>query len=163
MRKLGSKKRFVLIASVVAAILVGSGVAFAYWSVTGTGTGTASTASSTSGVTVAGTTVSGLYPGITAQAIPLTITNPNPGKVAINSVVTTIASVTTTAGGSTVVPGCTAANFTVTNASFTAGTEISPGSNSFPTGNGATIAMLDTGVSQDACKGVFVNLTFALS
>ena len=78
MRKIGSKKRFALIATTVAAVLVGSGVAVAYWTTTGSGTGTAATGT-TSTVTVnqTGAAITGLYPGGPAVQVPFNIVNGN--------------------------------------------------------------------------------------
>jgi len=159
MRKLGSKKRFVLIASTTAAVLIGSGVAFAYWTTTGSGTGTAATGT-TSLVTVnqTGAAITGLYPGGSAVNVPFNIVNSN---VSGQYIATVALSVTNTTIAGVPQAGCTAADFTVTNG--TIGAVVPNGTTNYATGNGATILMKDTGVNQNACKGVTVNLAFAAS
>ena len=159
MRKIGSKKRFALIATTTAAVLIGSGVAVAYWTTTGSGTGTAATGT-TSTVTVnqTGAAITGLYPGGPAVQVPFNIVN---GNVSGQYIATVALSVTNTTIAAVVQPGCTAADFTVTNG--TIGAVVPTGTTNYPTGVGATIKMLDTGVNQNACRGVTVNLAFAAS
>src|SRR6478609_663209 len=160
MRKIGSKKRFALIASTTAAVLIGSGVAVAYWTTTGSGTGTAATGTSST-VTVApfGTAITGLYPGMaTAVNVPFSITNSNVSGQYISTVAL---AVTSTQNGVTPQPGCTSADFTVTNATINA--VVPSGTTNYATGNGATIKMIDTGVPQNLCKNVTVNLSFTAS
>src|SRR5690349_17884069 len=91
MRK--SRKFAVVAGSTVGALALG-GVAFAYWTQTGSGSGSGSTGT-TSDITVRQTsTVSGLYPGSTPQALSGDFTNPNPGAVSISSVTAAVTSVT---------------------------------------------------------------------
>ena len=159
MRKIGSKKRFALIATTTAAVLVGSGVAFAYWTTTGSGTGSA-TAGNSSTVTVnqTGAAITGLYPGGPAVAVPFNIVN---GNVSGQYIATVALSVSGTRNGVVAQPGCTAADFTVT--AGTIGAVVPSGTTNYPTGNGATIKMIDTGVNQNLCKTVTVDLAFAAS
>ena len=86
MRNLSSKKRFALIASTVAAVFVGGGIAVAYWTTTGSGTGTAATGNSST-VTVSSTAITGLYPGGPAVPIVLNVNNPNASAQYIATVV----------------------------------------------------------------------------
>jgi hypothetical protein len=64
--------------------LIGGGIAFAAWTSTGTGTGSAG-AGTDADLTVAASTVTGLYPTGT-QPIEVTVTNNNDYKMVINSV-----------------------------------------------------------------------------
>jgi hypothetical protein len=136
-----------------ATLALASGVAFAYWTSSGSSTGPAA-AGTTSSVTIAQTgTITGLYPGGPAQTIAIDITNPNAGAV-------TLAGVTATVSG-TSDPGCTALDFAISGPVYgggvIAGGAITPAS-------GATISMLNrTAVNQDACKGATINLAFAAS
>ncbi|MDT4962627.1 MAG: hypothetical protein QOF87_2274, partial [Pseudonocardiales bacterium] len=80
-----SKKLTIAVAA-VGIIAVGGGTALAFWTQGGTGTGSGSTGT-TNGITVNQTsTVSGLYPGSTAQPLSGTFTNPTSGSVNISSV-----------------------------------------------------------------------------
>lgn len=150
MRKIGSKKRFALVATTVAAVLIGSGVAVAYWTTTGSGTGTAATGTDT-GVTITSTsTITGLYPGGPAQDIDLNIDNPGPSAQYVGTVAVAVTSTSN--------PGCDASDFTVTDAAVN--DDVPVGATNAYTGNGATIAMINKATNQDACKNVTVNLSF---
>src|SRR6478609_11095472 len=118
MRKIGSKKRFALIATTTAAVLIGSGVAVAYWTTTGSGTGSATTGTaSTVTVNQTGAAITGLYPGGPAVQVPFNIVN---GNVSGQYISTVALSVTNTTIAAVVQPGCTSADFTVTNGSVAA-------------------------------------------
>jgi hypothetical protein len=143
----------IVVAGTATLALASGGVAFAYWTSSGSSTGTAA-AGTTSSVTIAQTgTITGLYPGGPAKTIAIDITNPNGGAV-------TLAGVTATVSG-TSDPGCTALDFAISGPVYgggvIAGGAITPAS-------GATISMLNrTAVNQDACKGATINLAFAAS
>jgi predicted transcriptional regulator len=66
------------------AVLFAGGVAYAAWTSTGSGTGTA-TAGTDAGVGVAGNAVSGLFPTGTKD-ITVTVSNPNPYAVDLDSI-----------------------------------------------------------------------------
>lgn len=151
MRTIGSKKRFALIATTVAAVFVGGGIAVAYWTTTGSGTGTAATGDS-SNVTITKTNaITGLYPGGPAQDIDLNINNSNASAQYVGVVTVTVDDTTDA--------GCTDADFIVTNGTINANVP-SGATNAYP-GTGASIAMDETGVNQDDCKDVTVNLSFS--
>jgi len=76
--------RTLLVLSVVAA-LAGAGVAYAVWSSTGAGTATAQATTSVNSVIAAGTSAADLYPGA-VKTITVTISNPNPYPVLVNSI-----------------------------------------------------------------------------
>jgi hypothetical protein len=76
----------VTIGAVVAVLLVGAGVAWAAWSVSGTGTGTAK-ATTAQNLTIGQATVSGdLYPGFAGGDLSFVVTNPNVFPVKITAV-----------------------------------------------------------------------------
>lgn len=81
-------KLFIGIAAATAAIGAGGGVAFAVWTVTGSGSGGAAAAVSQN-LVITAVTPSGsaatLFPGGPASAVNLTIANPNPFAVTINT------------------------------------------------------------------------------
>jgi len=150
-----TKRGTLLVASLATALLVGGGVAFAYWTTTGSGTGSAA-AGDSSPVTVTQTnTVTGLYPGGSAQNIDLNIANSNAAAQRLETVAVSVSSTSNA--------GCTAADFTVTDA--TIGAEVPSGATNAYAGatTGATIKMKNAVTSQDACKNVTINLAFNAS
>jgi len=150
MRKL-SKKATVVAA--VALLLAVAGVAYAYWSATGTGTGQASTGTTT-GITVNQTsTVTGLAPGLPAQALSGNFDNPNGGPVFVTSVTATVTG--------TDKPGCNASDYTVTGSPAAVGTQVAAGSG-VGSWSGITIAFNNKpATNQDACKGATVSIAYS--
>ena len=149
------KRRVALVAAATGVVLVGAGTAYAYWTTTGSGTGSASAGTSVPVTVAQDSTIAGLYPDGPDVPIDFTITNPSAGSQFISSV--TIA-VTGTSSAS-----CTAANFDVSQPTITAG-NIAAGATSYSGATtGAAIHMIDTGVNQDACKSVTVNLSYSVS
>jgi len=148
------KRRFAAVAATTAAVLVGGGIAVAYWTTTGTGTGTATTGNSSTVTVTPDNVPAGLYPGGPAQDIDFSISNSN----ASAQYITTVAvAVTGTSDAN-----CDADNFTVTQP--TMGVSVPSGGASYlGSATGATIAMDETGVNQDDCKDVTVNLSYTAS
>ena len=177
MRKLTKKT---LVVSAALMLLGTGGVAFAYWTTTGSGTATSTTAASLATLT---TTQNGLVtamaPGGAVQDVNFTINN----SAATPQYVTTVAmsftgatyvsagsssSVGTTwlnhpAGGPA--PGCTAADFTLTQP--VAGIDIPSAGLAFTQATtprkGGRIAMNNLTSNQDDCKGTTIALAFAIS
>jgi hypothetical protein len=136
-----------------------AGTAFAYWSTSGSGTGTSLTGTgSTVTVTQTGTTPSGLSPGGTAQPIAFKITNPKSTPQYIASVTIGIGTIVLTSDGTTAATGCSASDFAIVQPTAI-NTNLPSGDTPFNS-SGATIKMLETGVNQDGCKNVTVNLTY---
>lgn len=150
-----TKRGTLLVASLATALLVGGGVAFAYWTTTGSGTGSAAAGTSSAVVVTQTNTVTGLYPGGPAQDINLNIANSNSAAQRLETVVVSVSSTSDA--------GCTAADFTVTDA--TIGAEVPSGATNAYAGStsGASIKMKDTAGNQDACKNVTINLAFNAS
>src|SRR4051812_3400163 len=113
MRK--SRKFAIVAGSTVGALALG-GVAFAYWSTTGSGTGSAATSAGASNLSVVQTnTPSNLYPGGPARAIEGTVTNSNAAdgqSQYVDTVTVSIDSITQAAGAS---GACTADDYTINN------------------------------------------------
>ncbi len=148
-----SKKTFALVATTTAAVLAGSGIAVAYWTTTGSGTGSA-TAGTTSVLTVAQTSSpAGLYPGGPASQLDISVTNPGTAAARITTLTATPTS--------TDKPGCNAADFDV-QVTGIAATTIAPGATT-PFTNVGTVALTETGVNQDACKGAVVTISYSVS
>jgi hypothetical protein len=143
-----TRKRVAAVATGAALTFIVGGVAFAYWTTSGSGTGSAATGN-TNPITISSTAVTGLYPGGAPVAVAGSFTNPNPGPVFVDQVTVKV-SPTWTAG--TTNP-CTAADFAVTQPTQT-GRDIVTGD----TWTGATIQLKNLATNQDNCKGVTVPL-----
>lgn len=91
-----------LLVLAVVAVLLGAGVAYAVWSSAGSGFATAQATTSVNSEITAGTSAADLYPGA-AKSVTVTISNPNPFSVVVNSI---------SAGSSAVVGGCAAGTVT---------------------------------------------------
>lgn len=141
-----TKKKYAVIAGVSAVALTG-GVAFAYWTSTGSGTGTATTGTDTAwDVQVDEVDLDNLTPGGPTNTIPFSVQNDSTG---VQNLQATVASVVDTSD-----PGCGPADFAVSATSIAYG-DVASGA----TVNGTfTIQMINTASNQDACKNVTVNL-----
>ena len=150
-----TKRGTLLVASLATALLVGGGVAFAYWTTTGSGTGSAAAGTSSAVVVTQTNPVTGLYPGGLPQDINLNIANSNSAAQRLETVAISVSSTSDA--------GCTAADFTVTDA--TIGAEVPSGATNAYAGStsGASIKMKDTAGNQDACKNATITLAFNAS
>lgn len=148
MRKLPLK----ILALLLGGAIVVAGVAYAYWSTTGAGTGQATTGT-TSTITVNQTsTVTGLAPGGSAQALAGTFDNPNGGPVYVTSVSATVSGTNKT--------GCDASDYTIAGSPAAVGAQVPAGSG-VGSWSGITIAFNNkASVNQDACKGATVNISY---
>jgi len=159
MRIHASSKRAVVLA--VALVMLVGGVAYAYWTVGGSGTGTASTGSTVDVTVVQTSTVTGLAPGGAAQTLSGNFNNTNSGPVFIGTVTASISSVTKATGAPA--GTCDATDYTLSNAAMTVNTQIPAGSG-VGAWTGATIAFNNkAAVNQNACKGATVNLAYTVS
>jgi len=159
-RSLLTRKAALAVAGGVAVVAVTGTAAFAYWTTTGTGTGSAATGTNT-GVTIVQTsTVSGLVPGGTAQAVDFKIHNSASTNQYVTSVSMSISSITNAQADASK-PACTAGDFTLVQPNAI-NADLAPGDTPFSP-SGATIALKDTALNQDNCKTVTVNLAFASS
>jgi hypothetical protein len=151
------KRGTLVISAAVAAVLISGGVAFAYWTTSGTGTATAGVGAA-GNVTVAQTgSISGLFPGGSAQLINFTVTNPTTTPLFVDDVavsIGTIANQSVSAG-----PACDVDDFTLVQPTWV-DVDIAAGGSATGT---ATIAMDNEAWNQDACQGATVNLDFAAS
>lgn len=114
--------------------------------------------------TISGNAPSFLYPGPMKQALNLTITNPNPGSISINSLTVTVSGVS---GGTNSPVACTGSDFNVVpiNPSalpFTAPPGTSTlSSDGVTTANQPSLEMLDQPWNQDGCKNATVSLSYS--
>jgi hypothetical protein len=146
MRNFIMRKRVLVLASVGAVLLL-AGVAFAYFSSTGSGSATA-TVGNSSAVTLHATVASSLHPGA-SSSVSFTVDNPSAGSQRVATI--HLQSVAADTGHST----CVTSDFTMPDVTV---------NQTFPNGNGqavtatGTLSMANTGVSQDACQGATLTL-----
>jgi hypothetical protein len=148
------KKKTVAIVAVAAVLILG-GVAYAYWTNTGSGTGSATTGDNNSIVVNQTSTITGLAPGLPAQTLSGDFDNPNDTAVYITSVT---AVVTGTDQGA----ACDASNYTIAGSAPVAA-EIPPGTG-VGAWSGLTIQFNNKPtVNQDACKNAVVSISYSAS
>jgi hypothetical protein len=154
------KKRLSVLVAVAAIVAVG-GVAFAYWTSTGTGSGSATTGTS-SGFTVTSSAPTGgpLTPGGPAETVGFTVTNPGSGVQNLSSVIVTVANT----DGTDWVPtgihaGCSADDYAIATPTVTYGQILGLGNR---TGT-VVVTMNNLDSNQDACKDVTVPLYIVAS
>jgi hypothetical protein len=148
----------------VAALIVGVGIAaaggglaFAYWTSSGSGSGTAGTGTGTSNLVITQTSIIiGLAPGAPAQTITGTVQNNATNSAYVTSVTASISGVVKAVGAPA--GTCTAADYTLSNATMNVATDVAAGGSVNFTG--ATLAFNNTAVNQDGCKGATVNLAY---
>ena len=147
-------------AIVTVLFLVAAGGAYAYFTQTGSGSGTAATGSGSTVTVNQTSSITGLTPGSTPQALSGTFDNPNPGSVHVATVSATVSSVTGGAGGT---PACTVTDYAIAGSPLTVNATIIAGNGVGTWGGGGTltIAMVDKGTNQDACKGATANITYS--
>lgn len=149
-----SRRAKIVVAGSVALATIGGGVAFAYWSSTGSGTGTAGTSTGASSLVITQTSApTDLAPGVAAEPVTGTIKNNAANSAHVNTVTVAIGSISNAQGT------CGASDYTLTNAQVTVNTDIAPGATvNF---SGTTLGFNDDpNTNQDGCKGATVNLTY---
>ena len=145
------KQKTAVVGTTVAALMVG-GVAFAYWTNTGSGAGSASTGTNSSILVNQTTSVAAMAPGVAPQALSGNFTNANSGPVYVHEVTAIVTG--------TDKSGCTASDYTIAgtalvNAEVPAGTAVG-------SWTGLTIQFNNKpDVNQDACKNATVALAYA--
>jgi hypothetical protein len=160
MKIFSSRKRVAAIGVVTAATLVGGGMAYAYWTTTGSGTGEAAVGTSNATVTVTQGSLLAMYPGDAPQDLVLTVTNNSSTQNAYVGALT--ATITTDKGG------CTYSDFKINGVEALAttpliwtGTDIAKGG--FAVNSANKIQFNNTNADQDACQGAAVEIAYAAS
>lgn len=148
-----TRKRMVSALAVVAVLAIAA-VAYGYFSTTGSGTATA-TVGSSSALTIHGTVSGNLYPG-SSSTVTFTVDNPSSGKQRVGSI--SLEKITPDAGHSTCSTTITGGNPDFTMAEVAVNKVFGPGNGQSVTQTGS-LAMNETGVSQDACQGATLTLT----
>lgn len=148
-----SRKRLVIAAASLCALAVAA-AAYAYFTTTGSGTATA-TVGTSSAVTLKGTVTGNLYPG-SSSPVTLTVDNPSSGKQRVGTI--SLEKITADAGHASCSVVIGGGNPDFTMADVVVNKTYAPGNGQAVTPSG-TLAMNDTGVSQDACQGATLTLT----
>jgi hypothetical protein len=146
-----TRKRAVFGAFVILVLALG-GIAFAYFTQAGTGTGTAAVGNS-SAIQLSATTAGNLYPGGATQDVAITVTNPGSGNQYVDTI--TVDSISADSGHSTCDVSLNSVGSAFTMANVTVAQDITHGADVVVHG---TLAMNDTGVSQNTCKGASLTL-----
>lgn len=148
-----SRKRALAALACISALAIAVG-AYAYFTSTGSGTATA-TVGSSSAMTLKGTVTGNLYPG-SSSPVTLTVDNPSSGAQRVGTV--SLEKITADAGHSSCSVVITGGNPDFTMADVVVNKTFGPGNGQAVT-PGGTLAMNDTGVSQNACQGATLTLT----
>jgi hypothetical protein len=146
------KKRALLALTTVAALAV-AGVAFAYFTSSGSGTG-AATVGSSSSLTLHATVSGTLYPGASSP-VSFTVDNPSGGSERVGTI--SLSSITADASHSSCSTVITGGNPDFTMSPVTVNHTFASGNGQSVT-PGGTLTMNETGVSQDACQGATLTL-----
>jgi hypothetical protein len=156
--RLTMKSKKVLTGAVIVG-LVSSGAAYAYWTNSGSGSGTATTGTNVAVTVNQTSSITGLYPGQSAQTLAGDFTNPNAGPTYVTAVTATGYTIDATH----VTAGCLSGggNYTL-GGTATVGQDVAAGANK-GSWTGLTIAMNNLGTNQDACKGATLTITYASS
>jgi hypothetical protein len=151
-------RRLVIVGATAGAVLLAGGVAFAFWSSTGTSVGAAEVAPAATNLTVAQVgTPTGLFPGGPGVDIVAKVDNPSGTTIQLTDVTVTVSDVTD-AAGVTIGAGCPTTDFVIADNTAYSGELIVAGGTS---GNEvvATIRLSETGSNQDPCKDADVVLS----
>lgn len=149
------------IAALAVAVLVGSGVAFAYFTSSGSGTGSAKVGRSSSWTVVPDTATGTMLPGSGDSTFTYTVENPSSATQHLNA---TSAAVDADAQGDitedgNAVAGCKASWFHATDTS-PAPADVAAGDS---VSGSVTVTMDESGTNQDACQGSSPDITVSAS
>jgi hypothetical protein len=158
-------RRSVVVGGLIAGILVISGTAFAYWTVSGSGTATGATASGAQAVTltgtVAGSGTSAIAPGL-SKTVTFTAANPNAYAVKIGQV-STVSIASDDGAGVDCNAAAQLAEFSM--ASFNAGGQSIPASATVEpvTATGTLVYNNNAALNQDVCKDDVLTITVSVA
>ena len=160
--QLFKSKKAVAVGLVAGLALGVSGVAFAFWTTGGSGSGSASTSAPTSNLTVDANVPTALSLAGTAQAVDLTVTNPNAYTVDLNGDTATIdtGSIECKIGTNPAV-GVPDSWFTLSSNAIS-NTSVTPADNTAHAqsgDSGLTLKMNDVNADQEACQGAAVTFS----
>ncbi len=150
-------KRAAYITSAAIAVLLVAGIAFAYFTSTGTGSGSATVGSAANNITVTGTGGSSLYPGGPGVTVSFTASNGANFNQKLSNI--HLVSVSGPGGCVTTVPTV----FHMADVAVGADGNLGPSASNVALSETGTLYMDDNGASQDACQGGSLTLTFSTS
>ena len=154
MQEISRTKKRIWTAITTVALLGIGGAAFAYWTTSGSGVGSASTGTNSPIVVNLTSTVTGLAPGLSAQALSGTFDNANSSPVYVTAVTATVTG--------TDKVGCTASDYTIAGTA-PVGLQVASG-NGVGSWSGLTIQFNNkAGTNQDACKNATVSISLTAS
>jgi hypothetical protein len=143
-----------------AVVLSTAGVAYAYWSTSGTGAGSATTDAGTANLTVTHVSApTNMAPGVAAGSFAVDVTNNADATAMVNKVVVTISGVTKAPGA---VGSCTSSDYSLSGTLTNAAGQLAKNATAHFTG-GSLGFNNDPLNNQDGCKGATVNLTYTAS
>jgi hypothetical protein len=160
------KKRVSIPLAVVAVLAVG-GIAYAYWTTTGSGTATGTTGTNTALTITQDGTVTAMTPGSAAQAVNYTIANGASTPQYVTTVTIAVTGVTVTGSDpETAAVGCSADDFSLVQPTAV-GLDLPVGDTSFTqvasttyqNRLSGTVRMLNTTANQDGCKNTTVHFS----
>jgi hypothetical protein len=144
-------RRRVLVAVVSAtAVLAAGGVAFAYWTTSGSGSGTAVVAGDVQTLTLHATTTGELRPG---SSVPVAFSADNQSSGSLRVGTVHLVSIVADPDHA----GCSVADFTMPD--VVADQDVPAKSNAVALTVAGTLSFADTAVDQSACKGATLTLT----
>ncbi|MGH2869326.1 MAG: hypothetical protein ACRDNK_17410 [Solirubrobacteraceae bacterium] len=160
----GLKKKRVLAALGLVAMLTVTGVAFAYFSASGAGSGNAQVGTSTA-LTINPTITpgaGGIVPGGNPASISLTVNNGGSGKQNVGTVTMTGVQAYSDAAHTTNITGSGAGKCDTTQFSMTPVAENQQVPTGGPTAlaNNGSLVFADSGSNQDGCKGAYLVASF---
>jgi len=159
-----------------AAVLASAGVAYAYWTTSGSNTGSATSSAGAANLTVTqGTVPTGLAPSVAPAAVPGTIKNNAANSAYVTKLQVTITGVTGVGTADATHPACTAADYGLSTGSTalakssavqTIALPINDELDSLETINFPAVNVgfaNDSAANQDTCKGATPQLSFVVS
>jgi hypothetical protein len=149
-----TKKRVLTVLS-IAGVLAVAGVAYGYFTASGSGTGSASVGNA-SGITLSGTITGTLYPAGDPASVSVDVTNPGSASQHVGSV--KLDSITTDADHSTCDVSVGGTNPAFTMANIPVNQTLAAGDTTTVSGS---LQMNDTGASQNDCQGAALTLHFS--
>jgi hypothetical protein len=154
-----TRKRWVVPVAIVVLLVGGGRLGYAWFTPTGEGVGAAGTGSPVDFDVTSDAAVGGpLTPAGTAQTVDFTVGNPSTGHQKLTLVTVAVAEPGNVAWDD--VPGCTAADYSVSVTTPPAYGDMAPSATLTGT---ATIAMVNRNGDQDPCAGAAVPLYFSAS
>jgi hypothetical protein len=158
MKLIKSKKAIALLAMSIVAIVAAVG-AYAYFTSTGTGSGTATVGTAANNLVTTGTPDAvALTPAGTGSVVSFKVANPSNFNQKISNI--HLVSIAPDASHSTCAT-VLGTDFSMADVTVLVDGNIAPGATAQSISETGTLHMLDSGVSQDACKGAGLTLTFS--